>query len=67
MIIELIKLEATYRGLFLKSLENPSSRVHANAVLHQHRFMTSKPRQNRCGLQMFTQTRFHQKIKVVMV
>ena len=35
--------------------------------LHEHGFTTSKPYQNRCGLEMFTRNRFRQKIKVVMV
>ena len=29
--------------------------------------MTSKPRQNRCGLEVFTRNQFRQKIKAMMV
>ena len=34
---------------------------------HPYGFTTSKPRQNRCGLEMFTRIRFPQKIEVVIV
>ena len=41
--------------------------VYTNAVSHRHGFMTSKPRQNRYGLEVFTRNCFGQKIKIVMV
>ena len=41
--------------------------VYANAVSHRHGFRDSNPRQDRCGLEVFTWNRFRQKIQGVMV
>ena len=39
--------------------------VYTNAVSHRHGFLTWKPRQNRCGLEVFIRNRLRQKIEVV--
>ena len=38
-----------------------------NVVSHRRSFMTSKLRQNQCGLKVFTRNRLRKKIKAMMV
>ena len=48
-------------------IQQRSGSVYTNAVSYRHGFTTSKLRQNRCGLEVFTRNRFRQKLQVVML
>ena len=64
---ECVCVSGMSQPLKIASTKEAIAQCYTNAVSHRRGFMTLKPRQNRCDLEVFTLNCFGQKIQVVMV